>query len=39
MIVNKYEMSLWSHRNIPQLDSDDGYTSVTVLKTTEVYIF
>ena len=28
MIVNRYEMSLWSHRNILQLDSDDGCTTL-----------
>lgn len=34
---NRYGVSCWGHENLLELDNNDGYTTLTTLKTPEVY--
>lgn len=33
----RYRVSFWSDRNVLELDSGDGCTTLLILKTSEVY--
>lgn len=35
--ANGYSVSFWGDENVLKLDSGDGYKTLNVLKTTELY--
>lgn len=38
MTANRSGVAFWGNENVPKLDSNDGYITVNVLKTTELYV-
>lgn len=38
MTANEHEVSFWGDTDVIKLDCDGGYTSVNILKTTELYL-